>query len=75
MEANKNPRNLREKYQLWIGKKVNVGLTTLHYLCGRWKAIDGYDAVFDIGDKEMRIRLHEIDNVADAVDAQVEYFK
>ena len=70
-----NPRNLREKYQTWIGKKVTVGLRTFHYLCGRWKAIEGYDAIFTIGSKDMHIKLDDVDNVADAPDAQAEYFK
>jgi hypothetical protein len=75
MQSSQNPRNLREKYQSWIGKRVTVGLTTFHYLCGTWKAIDGYDAVFTIGAAELRIRLDEVDNVADAPEAQAEYFK
>ncbi|HZS41974.1 MAG TPA: hypothetical protein VFF06_34325 [Polyangia bacterium] len=75
MQSSQNPRNLREKYQSWIGKRVTVGLTTFHYLCGTWKAIDGYDAVFTIGSVEKRIRLDEVDNVAEAPGAQAEYFK
>ena len=75
MQGSHNPRNLREKYQSWIGKKVIVGTRTFHYLCGRWKSIEGYDAVFTIGQRDMRIRLDDVDNVADASDALAEYFK
>jgi len=73
--ANHNPRNLREKYQEWLGKKVTVGLTTFHYLSGTWKAIEGYDAVFEIAGHDQRVPLDEVDNVALAPAAQAEYFK
>jgi len=75
VESSVNPRHLREKYQSWVGKKVIVGLTTLHYLCGMWKSFDGYYAVFTIAGKETRIFLHEIDNVAESDESQAEYFK
>ena len=75
IEGRFNPRNLRDKYQTWVGKKVIVGLTTYHYLCGRWKSIEGYYALFNIGDKQHRVLLDEIDNVAEASEAQAEYFK
>ena len=70
-----NPRHLREKYQEWVGKKVTVGTTTFHYLCGHWKAIDGQHALFTIGQKELRIRLQEIDTVSEAPAAQAEFVK
>jgi hypothetical protein len=70
-----NPRNLRDKYQGWIGKKVNVGLTTFHYVCGTWKDIQGYDAIFSIGGRELRLKMNEIDTVSDAPGAQAEFFK
>lgn len=70
-----NPRHLRDKFQEWVGKKVIVGLTTFHYLCGTWKAFDGYHAIFEIGGKEHRVLMHEIDTVADAPAALAEYFK
>ena len=70
-----NPRNLREKYLTWIGKKVNVGLTTFHYVCGTWKGIESYDAVFDVAGRELRINMNEIDNVAEAPGAQAEFYK
>jgi hypothetical protein len=75
LESSINPRHLREKYQSWVGQKVNVGLTTFHYLTGVWKAMDGYHAVFTIGNREHRVLLHEIDNVSAASPAQAEYFK
>jgi hypothetical protein len=70
-----NPRNLRDKYKDWIGKKVTVGLTTFHYVSGRWKAIEGYYAIFDVGSREIRINMAEIDTIADAPEAQAEFFK
>ncbi len=75
LESTINPRHLREKYQSWVGKKVMVGLTTFHYLCGIWKGFDGYYAVFTIGGVESRILLHEVDNVAAAEEHLAEYFK
>lgn len=70
-----NPRNLRDKFQAWVGKKVTVGLTTYHYLCGTWQGFDGYYAVFRIGGRAQRVALHEIDTVSDAPSAQAEFFK
>lgn len=70
-----NPRHLREKYQAWVGKKVTVGTTTFHYLSGMWKSIEGYFAVFTIGGRELKLNLNEIDNIADAPEAQAEFFK
>ncbi len=70
-----NPRHLREKYQEWVGKKVNVGLTTFHYICGTWSSIDGHDAVFNVGGREMRVKLQEVDNVGEAPAAQAEFYK
>jgi hypothetical protein len=70
-----NPRHLREKYSEWVGKKVTVGLTTFHYLCGHWKAIDGQDALFTVGSKELRVKLQEIASVAESPEAQAEFIK
>jgi hypothetical protein len=75
VESTINPRNLREKYQSWVGQKVMVGLTTFHYLCGTWKGFDGYYAIFSIGGNDKRVFLHEIDNVAAAEEHLAEYFK
>ena len=58
-----------------IGKKVIVGTTSFHYLSGFWKAFDEYDAVFSIGTKEMRVKLHEIATVMEASELEAEYFK
>jgi hypothetical protein len=75
MQESVNPRHLREKYLEWVGKKVTVGLTTYHYLCGVMKAIEGHEAVFTVGSHVMRVRLQEIDNVSEAPGAQAEFFK
>jgi hypothetical protein len=75
LESTLNPRHLREKYQSWVGKKVVVGLTTLHYLCGTWKSIEGYYAIFTIGGREQKVLLDQLDNIADAEPHVAEYFK
>jgi hypothetical protein len=74
-EWKQNPRNVRDKYQSWVGKKVTVGLKTYHYLCGTWKGFDGLDAIFEIGGKERRVPMDDLDNVSEAPAAQAEYFK
>jgi hypothetical protein len=73
--ANQNPRNLRDKYKDWIGKKVTVGLTTFHYLSGTWKSIEGWYAIFSIGGRDQKVLMDEIDNVAESPSAQAEYYK
>jgi len=70
-----NPRHLREKYKDWAGKRVTVGTSTLHYLCGTWKDLDGDQVVFQIGDHEMRVALAEIATVQDAPSWQSDFFK
>jgi hypothetical protein len=75
MQENINPRHLREKYQEWVGKKVNVGLTTYHYLCGVMKSLEGHEAVFSVGPVEKRVKLQEIDNISEAPESQAQFFK
>jgi len=70
-----NPRHLREKYKEWVGKRVNVGLTTYHYICGTWKEIDGDVVVFRIGEHEMKVPIAEIATISDAPTWQAEFFK
>ncbi|MSP60700.1 MAG: hypothetical protein EXR72_10235 [Myxococcales bacterium] len=70
-----NPRHLREKYQDWIGKRVNVGLTTYHYICGTWKETTDDQVVFQIGGNEMRVPIAEIATISDAPTWQAEFFK
>jgi hypothetical protein len=70
-----NPRHLREKYKEWIGKKVTVGLTTFHYLSGTWKDIVGYEAIFSVGGRELKVNMNELDTIAEAPSAQAEFFK
>lgn len=75
MLSEHNPRNLREKYQTWLGKKVVVGLSDFHYLCGTWEAVEGYDAIFNIGGRRLAKRLDTIATVEEAPAALAEYFK
>jgi hypothetical protein len=75
MQESINPRHLREKYQEWVGKRVVAGLTTYHYVCGTWEAIEGHNAVFKVGPQTMRFKLQEIDNVSPAVPAQADFYK
>lgn len=70
-----NPRHLREKYASWIGKRVTVGTTTYHYICGQWEAIEGHDVVFKIGEHHMRVPISEIATVSDAPALQADFFK
>ena len=70
-----NPRHLREKFTGWDGKRVVVGTTTFHYLCGIWKRMDGDKVVFQIGTHEMPIPITQIDTIGDANPAQSDFFK
>ena len=70
-----NPRHLREKFQEWVGKKVNVGTTTYHYLCGTWRTLDANEARFVIGEKEMKVNIAEIATISEAPPWQAEFFK
>jgi hypothetical protein len=70
-----NPRHLREKYQPWLGKRVNVGLTTLHYICGVWADMGDDHATFKIGAHHMKVALGEIATITDATPWQADYFK
>lgn len=70
-----NPRHLREKFKEWVGKRVTVGLTTYHYLCGTWQTLDAHDAKFTIGGREMVVPIHEIATISEAAPWQAEFFK
>ncbi len=70
-----NPRNLREKYASWVGKRVNIGLVNLHYICGTWSEMGDSDATFKIGGKQMKVLLREIASVVDADPVQADFFK
>jgi hypothetical protein len=70
-----NPRHLREKFKDWVGKRVTVGLTNYHYLCGTWKSLDARTAAFSIGGKEMTVSTSEIATIVEAPDWQAEFFK
>jgi len=70
-----NPRHLREKWKDWVGKRVTVGTTTYHYLCGTWQSLDASTAVFTIGGKEMKVPIAEIATIVEAPPWQAEFFK
>ncbi len=70
-----NPRHLREQFKQWAGRRVNVGLTTQHYLCGTWRALDPHEAKFAIGEREMAVKVSEISSIAEAPPFQAEFFK
>jgi hypothetical protein len=70
-----NPRVIRDRFKEWQGKRVTVGLTTDHYLCGTWTAADLHQATFEIGGKEMTVPLVEIANLAEAPPLQSDFFK
>jgi hypothetical protein len=70
-----NPRHLREKFQEWVGKRVNVGLTNYHYLCGTWHTLDKNTAIFAIGGRDFPVPIHEIATISEAPAWQAEFFK
>jgi hypothetical protein len=70
-----NPRHLREKFQEWVGKRVTVGTTTYHYLCGTWKTLDKREAIFEIGGHEMKLPIAEIATIVEAPPWQADFFK
>jgi hypothetical protein len=70
-----NPRNLREKYASWVGKRVNVGLTTYHYICGTWKEMSSDSATFQIGEHAMKVKLSELATIQEAPPWQSDFFK
>jgi hypothetical protein len=71
-----NPRHLREKFTGWDGKRVNVGLTTDHYICGVWERIDDdNNVVFKIANKQLAIPIAHIDTVSDAPPWQADFYK
>jgi hypothetical protein len=73
--ASANPHHVRERYGHLIGKKVTVGTTTLHYLCGYFCAIEPPEAVFTVGKRLVRIPLSQLDSMSEAPAAQAEYVK
>jgi hypothetical protein len=75
--ATANPNHIREKFGHLLGAKVTVGTTTLHYLCGRFVAIDGaqHQAVFSVGAREIRLPLGELEIIVAAPEHQAEYVK
>ena len=71
-----NPRHLREKYKEWDGKRVVVGLSTYHYLCGTWQRVEeNNDVVFQIGEHEMRIPITYVETVGEANPVQSDFYK
>jgi hypothetical protein len=71
-----NPRHLREKYKDWEGKRVIVGLSTYHYLCGTWLRTDEKnDVVFQIGEHEMRVPIATVATVGAANPVQSDFYK
>ncbi len=69
------PRTRREKYERWVGRKVVVGLKSLHYLCGRLTAVDDEQATFAVRFDQHRVPLAEIASIAAAPDVEAEFFK
>ena len=71
-----NPRHQREKWKDWVGKRVIVGLTTDHYLCGTWESTGEDNRVaFKIGEHDIKVAIGEIDNVAAASSFQSDFYK
>ena len=70
-----NPRHLREKFKDWVGKRVNVGLTTMHYICGTWTSLEKSEARFAIGGHDFKVNIAEIMTISEAPQWQAEFFK
>ncbi len=71
-----NPRHSREKWTGWDGKRVTVGLTTDHYVCGVWDHIDDENnVVFKVADKQLKVPITEVYSVADAPPWQADFYK
>ena len=70
-----NPRLIRAHFEIMQSKRVTVGLTTDHYLCGTWTALQKQTAIFRIGEREMTCPLFEIANISEAPPLQTDFFK
>jgi predicted small integral membrane protein len=70
-----NPRQLREHFESWQGRRVSVGLSTNHYLVGAWLALDHHDAKFRIGEHEVTVKVAEIAVISEAEPLQADFFK
>ena len=70
-----NPRQLREKWKAWEGKRVSVGLSTGHYLAGTWTALDPHEAKFRIGEHGVTVKVAEIAAISEAAPLQADFFK
>ena len=71
-----NPRHQREKYKDWVGKRVVVGLSTFHYVCGVWESTDAENNVlFRVGDRELKVPITQIDTIGEALPYQADFYK
>jgi len=73
--AERNPRTLREEYRPFIGKKVMIGLKSLHYVSCRVAGLEPLYLDVTVKGKLMKIPVDDILNINEIPDAQAEYVK
>ncbi len=75
LSADRNPRGLRDEYKAFVGKKVMIGLRSYHYVSCRVTGLDPLYLDITVAGKAMKIPVDQIDNIAEAPEAQAEYVK
>jgi hypothetical protein len=70
-----NPRVLRDQLHTFVGKKVMMGLTNLHYISCRVVGLEPTQLNVTVNGKAMQVPVDLVDNIAEAPDAQAEYVK
>lgn len=75
MAADMNPRVLRTQLEKWIGKKVMIGTTDLHYVSGIVYSLDGTELKVSVNGRLVMIPAHMVANIKEAPALQAEYVK
>jgi hypothetical protein len=70
-----NPRNQREQLKPFMGKKVQVGLASFHYLCGVLEAFEGEQVRFSVKGSPVLVPRDQIAKIFEAPSGQTEFFK
>ena len=61
--------------QRWVGRKVTLGTTAGHYVCGRVIAVEQGDVVVAVGTSTLRVPSAEVERVQPAPPEQAEFLK
>jgi hypothetical protein len=59
----------------YVGRKVLLGLTTYHYLCGVVESVDGVEARVRVAGRLVMVPVAQIATIAEADPHLAEYFK